>query len=107
MTAYVVVALCAGHIVSILLQPLSYSWHRFAIVAVTSTCLGMIVSWRLTNALFPDRSGRVVFATFAAVVLTVGIAGRTDVMNWLHIGQALLLVALAFGLFWPHSRLAR
>lgn len=107
LAAYVVAALCTGHIASILLQPFGYSWPRFAAVAVISTCLGMIVSWRLTKALFPDRSGRAIFATFAAAVLIVATAGRTSDVNWLHLGQALLLVAIAYGLFWPHSNPAR
>lgn len=104
---YVVAALCAGWLVSILLAPLGYVWPRFAAEAAISTCLGMIASWRLTNLLFPDRSGRVIFAAFAGVVLLVVLAGGTGSPNWLHTGQALLLVGLAYGLFWPHRRAAR
>ncbi|MBU2272118.1 MAG: hypothetical protein KKE52_12545 [Alphaproteobacteria bacterium] len=104
---YVVAALCAGWIVSILLAPLGYAWPRFAAEAAISTCLGMIASWRLTNLLFPDRSGRVIFAAFAGVVLLAVLAGRNGAPNWLHTAQALLLVGLAWGLFWPHRRPAR
>ena len=105
--AYVLTALCAGWVVSVLLAPLGYVWPRFAAEAVISTCLGMIASWRLTNVLFPDRSGRVIFAAFAGVVLLAALAGRNISPNWLHTGQALLLVGLAYGLFWPHGRPAR
>lgn len=105
--AYVVAALCVGWIVSILLAPLGYVWPRFAAEAVISTCLGMIASWRLTNVLFPDRSGKVIFAAFAGVVLLAALAGWNSSPNWLHAGQALLLVGLAYGLFWPRGRPAR
>ena len=105
--AYVVAALCAGWFLSILLAPLGYVWPRFAAEAAISTCLGMIASWRLTNVLFPDRSGRVIFAAFVGVVLLVVLAGGNSSPNWLHTGQALLLVGLAYGLFWPHRRPAR
>lgn len=37
---------------------MSYVWPRFAVEAATSTCLGMIASWRLTNVLFPNCLGR-------------------------------------------------
>ena len=105
--AYVVAALCAGWIVSILLAPLGYAWPRFAAEALISTCLGMIASWRLTNVLFPDRSGRMIFAAFVGAVLLAALAGRNSSPNWLHTGQALLLVGLAYGLFWPHRSAAR
>ena len=105
--AYVVAALCVGWIVSILLTPMGYVWPRFAAEAAISTSLGMIASWRLTNVLFPNRSGKVIFATFAGLVVLVSLAGRNSSVNWLHAGQALLLVGLAYGLFWPHRRRAR
>jgi hypothetical protein len=105
--AYLVAALCAGWVVSILLAPLGYAWPRFAAQAAISTCLGMIASWRLTNVLFPDRSGRVIFGAFAGAVLLAAVAGRNSPPNWLHAGQALLLVGLAYALFWPHRRPAR
>lgn len=104
--AYVVAALCAGWTVSILLAPLGYAWPRFAAEASISTCLGMIASWSLTNVLFPDRSGRMIFAAFVGVVLLAVLADRNSPPNWLHTGQALLLVGLAYGLFWPHRRAA-
>jgi hypothetical protein len=85
---------------------MGYVWPRFAIEAATSTCLGMIASWRLTNALFPRRSGKMIFAAFAGVVLLVLLLGRTSSVNWLHLAQALLLVGLAYALFWPHRRRA-
>ena len=107
LATYVAAALCVGWMVSILLAPLGYVWPRFAAEAAISTCLGMIASWRLTNLLFPDRSGRVIFAAFAGVVLLAVLAGRNSAPNWLHTGQALLLVGLAWGLFWPHRRPAR
>ena len=105
--AYIVAALCVGWLVSILLGPMGYAWARFAIEAAVSTCLGMIASWRLTNALLPRRSGKAVFLAFAGVVLVVFLSGRGMSMNWLHTGQAVLLVGLAYGLFWPHRRHAR
>jgi len=105
--AYVVAALCIGWIVSVLLTPLDYAWPRFAAEAAISTSLGMIVSWRLTKALFPSRSGKVIFAAFAGVVLLAALAGWNSTPNWLHIGQALLLIGLAYGLFWPRRRTAR
>lgn len=104
MAAYVVAALCVGWLVSLLLGPMGYAWPRFAIEAALSTCLGMVASWRLTNALFPRRSGRAIFATFAGVVLLVVLMGRNSSVNWLHTAQALLLVGLAYGLFWPHRQ---
>lgn len=104
---YVVVAFCTGLLASALLTPLGYDWPRFALEAVVSTCLGMIVSRGLTNALFPGRSGLWVFAAFAGVVSVLVLAGRSGAPNWLHLGQAMLLVALAYGLFWPHGRTAR
>lgn len=104
MAAYVLAALGAGWVVSMLLEPLGYIWPRFAIEAVISTCLGMLASWRLTNALFPSRSGEVIFATFAGAVALVSLAGGNSPINWLHAGQALLLVGLAYGLFWPHRK---
>jgi hypothetical protein len=105
--AYVVAALCTGWLVSSLLAPLGYVWPRFAAEAAISTGLGMIVSWRLTNVLFPDRSGKVIVAAFVGVVLLAVLAGRNSPANWLHTGQALLLVGLAYGLFWPHRSPAR
>ena len=102
--AYVLAALCVGWVVSILLTPMGYVWPRFAAEAAISTCLGMIASWQLTNLLFPNRSGRGIFAAFAGAVALVSLAGRNNSVNWLHAGQALLLVALAYGLFWPHRR---
>lgn len=107
LAAYVVAALCVGWVVSTLLEPIGYVWPRFAVEAAISTCLGMIASWRLTNVLFPNRSGRGLFAAFAVLVLLVLLAGRSSSVNWLHAGQALFLVALAYGLFWPHRRRAR
>lgn len=104
--AYVLAALCVGWLVSILLDPMGYVWPRYAAEAAISTSLGMIASWGLTNALFPRRSGKVIFAAFAGVVLLVLLVGRTDSVNWLHMAQALLLVGLAYGLFWPHRRRA-
>jgi hypothetical protein len=104
---YVVVAFCTGLLASILLAPFGYDWPRFAVEAAVTTCLGMIVSWRLTNALFPNRSGKWLFAAFAGVVVIAVLAGRTGSPNWLHLGQATLLVVLAYGLFWPHVRSAR
>lgn len=86
---------------------MGYAWPRFAVEAAISTCLGMIVSWRLTKVLFPNRSGKVIFAAFAGVVVLVSLAGRNNALNWLHTAQALLLIALAYGLFWPHRRQAR
>ena len=103
-TAYVIAALCVGWVVSIMLRPMGYDWPRFAAEAAISTFLGMIASWRLTNVLFPDRSGRGIFAAFAGVVALVSLAGGTHSVNWLHTGQALLLVGLAYGLFWPHRK---
>ena len=100
--SYILAALCAGWVVSILLNPMGYVWPRFAIEAAISTSLGMLASWRLTNALFPRRSGKIIFAAFAGVVLLVSLAGRSNVVNWLHTAQALLLVGLAYTLFWPH-----
>lgn len=105
--AYIMAALCAGWLVSILLEPMGYDWPRFAAEAAISTCVGMIASWRLTNALFPNRSGKWIFAAFAGVVGLVSLAGGNDSANWLHTGQALLLVGLAYGLFWPHRGPAR
>ena len=105
--AYILAALCVGWLVSIPLGPLGYVWPRFAIEAAVSTCLGMVASWLLTNALLPKRSGKVVFAAFAGVVLLVSVVGRGADPNWLHVGQAVLLLALAYGLFWPHRRQAR
>ena len=102
--AYVIAALCVGWVVSIMLRPMGYDWPRFAAEAAISTFLGMIASWRLTNVLFPDRSGRGIFAAFARVVALVSLAGGTHSVNWLHTGQALLLVGLAYGLFWPHRK---
>jgi hypothetical protein len=99
---YILAALCAGWLVSLLLDPLGYVWPRYAVEAAISTCLGMIASWRLTNALLPRRSGKVIFAAFAGVVLLVLLMGRSSSVNWLHMAQALLLVGLAYGLFWPH-----
>lgn len=101
---YILAALCAGWLVSILLDPMGYVWPRYAAEAALSTCLGMIASWRLTDALFPRRSGKVIFAAFAGVVLLVILMGWTSSVNWLHLVQALLLVSLAYGLFWPHQR---
>lgn len=106
-SAYIVAAMCVGWLVSILLGPMGYAWHRFAIEAAVSTCLGMIASWRLTNALLPMRSGKAVVLAFAVVVLLITLGGRSTAVNWLHAGQAVLLVALAYGLFWPHRRWAR
>lgn len=102
--AYVIAALCVGWVVSIMLRPMGYDWPRFAAEAAISTFLGMIASWRLTNVLFPDRSGRGIFAAFAGVVALVSLAGGTHSVSWLHTGQALLLVGLAYGLFWPHRK---
>ncbi|MNS57087.1 hypothetical protein D3C72_899640 [compost metagenome] len=107
MASYILAALCVGWVVSILLNPMGYVWPRFAIEAAISTALGMMASWRLTNALFPRRSGKVVFAAFAGVVLLVSLAGRSNSVNWLHTAQALLLVGLAYALFWPHRTRAR
>ena len=107
LATYVVAALSVGWVVSILLEPMGYVWRRFAAEAAISTCMGMVASWRLTNILFPNHSGKVVFAAFAGVVLLVSPPGRSNSVNWLHTGQALLLVALAYGLFWPHRRRAR
>lgn len=104
--AYVGVAFCTGLLTSVMLTPLGYDWPRFALEAGVSTCLGMIVSRRLTNALFPNRSGQWVVAAFAGVVLIVVLLGLGGEPNWLHLGQAMLLVALAYGLFWPHGRTA-
>lgn len=104
MAAYVIAALCVGWFVSILLQPMGYVWLGFAAEAAISTCIGMIASWRLTNALFPNRSGKWVVAAFVAVVALVSLADREGSPNWLQTGQALLLVGLAFGLFWPRRR---
>lgn len=103
---YIVAALCVGWLASILLGPMGYVWPRFAIEAAVSTCLGMIASWGLTNVLFPRRSGKMIFAAFAGVVLLVLLLGQNDPVNWLHIAQALLLVGLAYGLFWPHGKRA-
>lgn len=105
--AYILAALCVGWLVSILLGPMGYAWPRFAIEAAVSTCLGMIASWSLTNALLPRRSGKAVFLAFASVVLLVSVSGRSTTVNWLHTGQAVLLLALAYGLFWPHGERAR
>lgn len=105
--AYIVAALCVGWLLSILLRPMGYAWPRFAIEAAVSTCLGMIASWLLTNALLPWRSGKAVFLAFAGVVLLISLSGRSTAVNWLHTGQATLLVGLAYGLFWPHRRQAR
>lgn len=103
--AYVAVALCAGWAVSTILRPMGHDWPRFAAEAAISTVVGMIASWRLTHMLFPDRSGRRIFLAFAGVVGLVALAGGADPVNWLHTGQALLLVGLAYGLFWPHRSL--
>ncbi|QYF87005.1 hypothetical protein [Brevundimonas sp. PAMC22021] len=100
-------ALCVGWPVSILLEPMGYDRPRFAAEAAISTCLGTIASWRLTNALFPSRPGKWIFAAFAGVVALVSLAGGNNSANWLHTGQALLLVGLAYALFWPHRRPAR
>ena len=105
-SAYIIAALCVGWLVSIPLGAMGYAWPRFAIEAAVSTCLGTVVSWLLTNAVLPRRSGKVVFAAFAGVVLLVSLLGRSTAQNWLHIGQAVLLLALAYGLFWPHRRQA-
>ena len=102
--AYVIAALCVGWLVSILLQPMGYVWLRFAAEAAISTGIGMIASWRLTNALFPNRSGKWVVAVFVAAVALVSLAAPAGAPNWLQTGQALLLVGLAFGLFWPRRR---
>ena len=102
--AYVIAALCVGWVVSIMLRPMGYDWPSFAAEAAISTFLGMIASWRLTDVLFPDRSGRGIFAAFAGVVALVSLAGGAHAVNWLHTGQALLLVGLAYGLFWPHRK---
>lgn len=67
----------------------------------------MVASWLLTNALFPRRSGKAVFAAFACVVLLISLVGRSTALNWLHTGQAVLLLTLAYGLFWPHRRQIR
>lgn len=99
-------ALGVGWLVSIPLEPLGYAWSRFAIEAAASTCLGMVASRLLTNALLPRRSGKAVFAAFAAVVLLVFLEGGGTAPNWLHTGQAVLLLTLAYGLFWPHGRQA-
>jgi hypothetical protein len=107
MASYILAALCIGWAISTLLKPMGYVWPRFAIVAALSTSLGMLVSWCLTNALFPRRSGKVIFAAFAGVVLLVSLAGRGNAVNWLHTAQALLLVGLAYVLFWPHRRHVR
>lgn len=104
---YFVAALCTGWLVSLLLGPMGYVWPRFAIEAVVSTCLGMIASWWLTNAVLPRRSGKVVSLAFAGVVALIFLSGRSTTVNWLHTGQAALLVALAYGLFWPHRRRPR
>lgn len=101
---YVVAALLVGWVVSMLLAPMGYDWPRFAAEAAISTGLGMIASWRLTNVLFPHRSGRWIFAAFAGVVALVFLAGWNSAVNWLHTAQALFLVGLAYGLFWPHRR---
>jgi hypothetical protein len=85
---------------------MGYVWPRFAIEAAVSTCLGMIASWRLTNALLPKRSGKAVFLGFGGVVLLVFLSGLGTTVNWLHTGQAILLVGLAYGLFWPHRKRA-
>jgi Kef-type K+ transport system membrane component KefB len=105
--AYMLAALCVSWLVSSLFGPMEYAWSRFAIEAVVSTCLGMIVSWRLTKALFSKRSGKVVFLAFAGVVLLVFLSGRNTTVNMLHTGQAVLLLGLAYGFFWPHRRRAR
>lgn len=102
--AYIAAALCVGWIVSNLLGPMGYAWPRFALEAAMSTCLGMVASWRLTNALFPRRSGKAIFAAFAGVVLLVLLMGRNSSVTWLHATQALLLVGLAYVLFWPHRK---
>ncbi len=86
---------------------MGYAWPRFAIEAAVSTCLGMVASWLLTNALLPRRSGKAIFVAFAGVVLLVLLEGRSTALNGLHIGQAGVLLALAYGLFWPHRRQAR
>lgn len=105
--SYILAALCAGWVVSILLRPMGYAWPRFAIEAAISTSLGMLASWHLTNVLFPRLSGKIIFAAFAGIVLLVSLAGRSNVVNWLHTAQALLLVGLAYGLFWPRRKPAR
>lgn len=107
MATYVLVALCAGWVVSALLAPMGYVWPRFAIEAAMSTGVGMLASRWLTNALFPDRSGKVIFATFAGAVVLISLAERNSSINWLHTGQALLLLGLAWLLFWPRRDPAR
>ena len=104
---YIVAALCVGWLVSLMLGPMGYAWPRFAIEAAVSTCLGMIASWRLMNTLLPWRSGKAIFFAFAGVVLLVSLSGRSTTVNGLHAGQAVLLLALAYGLFWPHGERAR
>lgn len=81
---------------------MGYVWPRFAAEATISTGLGMIASWRLTNLLFPNRSGKWIVAGFIGVVILASLASLNNATNWLHTGQALLLVGLAYGLFWPH-----
>lgn len=103
---YVIAALCAGWAVSILLAPMGYGGLRFAIEAAISTALGMLASRAATSALFPNRSGKVIFATFAGMVVLVSVVALNKPVNWLHTGQALLLVVLAYGMFWPHRRRA-
>lgn len=103
-TIYVIAALSVGWVVSMVLSPMGYVWPRFAAEAAISTGLGMIASWRLTNVLFPHRSGRWIFAAFAGVVALLFLAGSNSAVNWQHTAQALFLVGLAHGLFWPHQR---
>mgnify|MGYP003575343338 CR=1 FL=1 len=103
--AYVPAAWCVGWLVSRLLEPLGHAWPRFALEAAISTVLGVLASRQLTNSLFPVRSGKLIVATFAIAVLVAVIAGGNHPMSLLHASQSLLLVGLAYGLFWPHQQL--
>lgn len=84
-------------------RPIGHVWSRYAAEAAISTGLGMLAAQRLTNLLFPRRSGKAAFAGVVAFVIRLGAA---DAPNWLHLGQAALLLGLAYGLFWPHWRRA-
>lgn len=104
---YMAAAWAAGALVGGLLAGFAPAWPRFAAVAAISTGVGMGVSRLVTGLAFPARSGRLVFAAFAlvtaaAVAYASGVEGHR--LSALPTVQALLLVTLAFVLFWPFGR---
>ena len=107
LVGYVVVALAVGWLFSAALAGASPTSPRFLAEAAVSTIVGMVVSRGLTATLFPFFSGRVVFAVFAGVTIAtiaVGVVASGAPPSGLPTLQSLLLISLAYGLFWTRER---